>query len=351
MQLVKFAKFGLLALSAAGLMACTSADLARQATTPTAAATAGSFTFGLWGDMPYKKAGDDPKLPAVLRSINASDIAFSIYDGDIKDGSSKCTDDVYTSALTLFNTLRQPVVYVPGDNEWTDCHRTNKGSIDPIERLGHLRRVLFASPLSLGQNTMALAHQGKPGEPYVENTRFSHGGVTFAGFNMPGSNNNFIANPKQCSSKSQRSAADCDKANAEFIARDAANSSWLKETFEQARSSNAKGLVLVVQGEPGFDVPETEEADESTRPEVIGYRSFMTTLTQETERFKGQVLFVHGDMHVFKVDKPLYSPLKPMANFTRLATFGSPSLHWVKVTVKPDTVNVFQIEPVWVNQP
>ncbi len=47
-------------------------------------------------DMPYKKAGDNVKLPAVLQSINRADIAFSIYDGDIKDGSSRCTDDVYT---------------------------------------------------------------------------------------------------------------------------------------------------------------------------------------------------------------------------------------------------------------
>ena len=78
------------------------------------------FSFGLWGDMPYKKAGDDPKLPAVLKSINDSDIAFSMYDGDIKDGSSKCTDEVYTEALTMFGTLKKPVVYVPGDNEWTD---------------------------------------------------------------------------------------------------------------------------------------------------------------------------------------------------------------------------------------
>ena len=59
------------------------------------------FSFGLWGDMPYKKAGDDPKLPAVLQSINQSDIAFSIYDGDIKDGSSQCTNEIYTDALKI----------------------------------------------------------------------------------------------------------------------------------------------------------------------------------------------------------------------------------------------------------
>ena len=67
----------------------------------------GVFSFGLWGDMPYKKASDDAKLPAVLQSINQSDIAFSIYDGDIKDGSSKCTDDVYTDALKMFDPKKR----------------------------------------------------------------------------------------------------------------------------------------------------------------------------------------------------------------------------------------------------
>jgi hypothetical protein len=310
------------------------------------ASTPDSYTFGLWGDMPYKKAGDQPKLPAVLQSINASDIAFSLYDGDIKDGSSQCTDDVYTDALTMFNTLKKPVVYVPGDNEWTDCHRTNNGSMDPLERLTHLRKVMFPSTRSLGQQTLALEHQGKLGEAYVENTRFSYGPVMFAGFNVPGSNNNHIATAKQCTGKSKRKQADCDQAVAEFLARDTANIAWLQETFAKARDTQAKGVVLVVQGEPGFDVPETEDVDESLAPEVSGYRAFMSAVTHETERFNGQVLFVHGDMHVFKVDKPLYQPLKPLMNFTRLGTFGSPSLHWVKVTVNPANPNLFQIDPV-----
>ena len=314
------------------------------------APSADSYSFGLWGDMPYKKAGDQPKLPAVLQSINASDIAFSLYDGDIKDGSSQCTNDIYTDALTMFNAMKKPVVYVPGDNEWTDCHRTNNGSMDPLERLAHIRKVMFPSTRSLGQETLPLAHQGKQGEAYVENTRFSYGPVVFAGFNVPGSNNNHIATAKQCTDKSKRTPADCDKAVAEFQARDTANITWLKDTFAKARDSQAKGVVLVVQGEPGFDVPETEEVDESLAPEVSGYRAFMTAVTQETERFNGQVLFVHGDMHVFKVDKPLVRPLAPLMNFTRLGTFGSPSLHWVKVTVNPANPNLFQIDPVAVKQ-
>lgn len=314
------------------------------------AGTANGFSFGLWGDMPYKKAGDDSKLPAVLSSINASDIAFSIYDGDIKDGSSKCTDDVYTGALKMFGEMKKPVVYVPGDNEWTDCHRLNNGGMDSLERLANVRKVMFPTLDSLGQATMPLEHQGKLGAKFVENTRFSHGDITFVGINMPGSNNNMVMTAKECSNKSARTAAQCDAANAEYLERDTANVSWLTESFAQAKGENARGLVLVVQSDPGFDLPETEEFDESTQPQFVGYRHFMGKLTELTKDFKGEVLFVHGDTHFFKLDKPLSSPSQLLPNFTRLQTFGSPSLHWVKVTVNPANVNVFQVEPVIVRQ-
>lgn len=311
-----------------------------------ASATTGKFTFGVWGDMPYKKAGDDPKLPAVLNSINTSDIAFSMYDGDIKDGSSKCTDDIYTDALAMFNAMKKPVVYVPGDNEWTDCHRLNNGGMDALERLSHIRKVMFPTLNSLGQSTLPLEHQGKLGEKYVENTRFSFGDVMFVGINMPGSNNNLVLNAHVCTKKSARTAAQCDANNAEYLARDEANVAWLTEAFAQAKMKHARGLVVVVQADPGFDLPETEEFDERTLPEFSGYRYFMSKLAEQTEAFAGEVLFVHGDTHFFKLDKPLFDPTHLLTNFTRLQTFGSPSLHWVKVTVDPTRESVFQVESV-----
>lgn len=309
------------------------------------------YSFGLWGDMPYKKAGDDPKLPAVLNSINRSDIAFSIYDGDIKDGSSQCTNDIYTDALKMFNSMVKPVVYVPGDNEWTDCHRVNNGGFDAVERLNQLRKVMYPTLNSLGQTTLPLTHQGNLGEAYVENTRFTHGAVTFVGINMPGSNNNLVLNDKECTKKSARDAKQCDAGNAEYLARDAANVAWMKASFAQAKAQNSRGLVVVVQADPGFDLPETEGVDESADAGVSGYRHFMDKLADETEKYAGQVLFVHGDTHYFKLDKPLYAPGKMLTNFTRVETFGSPSLHWVKVTVDPTSENLFQVQPVIVQQP
>jgi len=313
-------------------------------------AQAQTFSFGLWGDMPYQKAGDAPKIPALLKSINQSDIAFSIYDGDIKDGSSKCTDDIYASALTMFGEMKKPVVYVPGDNEWTDCHRLNNGGYDGLERLSYLRKTMFPTLNSLGQRQLPLIHQAPLGEKLVENTRFSHRGIVFVTVNMPGSNNNKILDDKDCSKKSARTPAQCEASNAEHLERDAANVRWMQQAFAAAKSSKARGLVLVFQADPGFDLPETEDLDESQAPNVSGYRNFINSVVLETEQFPGQVLLVHGDTHFFKVDKPLYSPTKLLTNLTRLQTFGSPLIHWVRVTVDAKNANVFGIQPVIVKQ-
>ena len=123
-----------------------------------------NFAFGLWGDMPYAKAKDGPKIPALIADMNKSDIAFSLYDGDIKDGSSKCTDDAFDDAIKMFGEFKKPVVYVPGDNEWTDCHRMNNGGYDNLERLAYLRKTMFANGGVFGAENCRVDHQGKPGE-------------------------------------------------------------------------------------------------------------------------------------------------------------------------------------------
>ena len=308
------------------------------------------FTFGLWGDMPYAKAKDQDKMPALLESINASDIAFSIYDGDIKDGSSKCTDDVYADAIKMFNKLKKPTVYIPGDNEWTDCHRLNNGGFDNLERLSYIRKTMFTGANSFGQMTMPLDHQAKPGEKFVENTRFVKEGIVFVGINMPGSNNNKVLDDKECTNKSARTPEMCAAGNKEYEERDAANVAWMADAFKLARDSKAPGIVLVWQGDPGFDLPETEELDERADAGRSGFTNFLNKLVAETENYAGQVLIVHGDTHFFKLDKPLYSPTKLLPNLTRLQTFGSPSVHWVRVLVDTASANVFTIDPVIVKQ-
>ncbi len=315
------------------------------ALTPVAADAQG-FSFALWGDMPYAKADDAPAIPALIADMNAADLAFSIYDGDIKDGSSQCTADIYEDAAAMFDSLKAPVIYVPGDNEWTDCHRTNNGGYDNLDRLDHIRKTMFATPESFGMTKLTPEHQGLPGEAYAENVMFERGGAMFVGLNVPGSNNNYVADADSCTKKSARTQAQCDADTAEYRARDAANIEWMSRAFAKAKAAGDKGVMIVIQGDPGFDVPETEGTDERAAPGHEGYAAFLAALTAETEAFGGQVVLVHGDTHYFKIDKPLPDATHLLANFTRVETFGSPNIHWVQVDVDPASRDVFTFRPM-----
>jgi hypothetical protein len=303
-----------------------------------------TFTFALWGDTPYS-AAEVTKLPALIADINAAHVAFSVFDGDIKGGSSLCTDDVYAAAVQRFDTFRSPMIYVPGDNEWTDCHRINNGGYNALERLAFLRQTMFADERSFGQRTLRLEHQGAPGGVYAENTRWTRGGVVFLGLNIPGSNNNKVG--ADClSAKSVRTQADCDADNVEYQARDAANRAWLHDSFVLAKSHGLRGVMVVIQADMGFDLPETETFNERTLPGFDGYDATLADLVTESQGFDGQVVLVHGDIHFFKLDKPLVDQSHLVPNFTRLETFGSPNVHWVKVTVDPRSRDLFRFEPM-----
>jgi hypothetical protein len=70
--------------------------------------------------MPYNALGKT-QYPALLADINRSHVAFSVFDGDLKaGGDGPCSDSLYTTALDNFNTLDRPLIFVPGDNDWTD---------------------------------------------------------------------------------------------------------------------------------------------------------------------------------------------------------------------------------------
>ncbi len=307
-----------------------------------------AFSFALWGDMPYVKNNDGPKIQALIDDINASTIEFSVFDGDIKDGSSPCNALQYTTAADRFNQFKKPMVYVLGDNEWCDCHRTNSGGYNSLERLKYLRQVMFNTPESFGQEKMELEHQGELAGEYAENVRWIHNNIMFVGLNIPGSNNNKVSADDCISDKTTRTQTDCDADNSEYKARDAANIKFVKDSFQKAKAINSRGLVITIQADPSFDLPETKSVNERMLPGFDGYTAFLDVLAEETSHFVGEVLLVHGDVHFFKVDKPLLDQAHLIKNFTRVETFGSPNVHWVKVSVNPEGRNLFTFEPMMV---
>jgi hypothetical protein len=281
----------------------------------------GAFTFALIGDMPYGPEGD-AKFPHVLADINADRrLSFVAHNGDIKNGSSLCTDEMFANRLDLFNQFRRPVVYIPGDNEWTDCHRANNGGYDPLERLAFLRATFYPGDQSLGRKTMTLARQSD--DPafvdYPENVQWVESNVIFAGLHIVGSNNNL-----------GRTAS----ADAEYAARNAANLAWLDDVFTRARNQQLRAVMLIIQANPLFDVPAVQRT---------GFNDFLRELEAEVIAFGRPVVLVHGDSHYFRIDKPLLGSrsLRRIENFTRVETFGENDNHWLHVSVDPTNPNVF----------
>ena len=58
------------------------------------------------------------------------------------------------------------------------------------------------------------------------------------------------------------------------------------------------------------------------------------------------VLFVHGDTHTYRVDRPFRDEKGDrVPNLTRLEVYGSPQVGWVRVTVDPNDSDLFRFEP------
>jgi hypothetical protein len=280
----------------------------------------------LFGDTPYS-AWERAKLPELMADMAAADSAFVVHTGDFKSGGDACSDALYQDRLALFQASSVPLVYVPGDNDWTDCHRRSNGAYDPLERLDRLRALFFASDQALGQAPMALLRQST--DPafvkYRENARWEAGGALFVTLNLPGSNNNFYGVPGQTGPVP------------EFVARSAANQAWLAQAFAHARDQHLAGVLIVIQANPGF------EAARAGRPQP-GYDAFLAQLVRETRLFAKPVVLVHGDTHRQQIDQPLMDPAsgERLSNFTRVETFGWPFFGWMLGTVDARDPKVFR---------
>jgi hypothetical protein len=305
-----------------------------------------TYDVGLWGDVPYSDQQETSGVPNLVADMNRADVAFSVHDGDIKSGSSRCDDEVYEQFEGYLDSLRAPAMYTPGDNEWTDCDRENNGAFDSAERLAHIRENLFDTPYSHGRHPI---RQEVQAPPYVENRRWQVGKVTYATLHVVGSDNN--------------RSGDVAPDPAEWAARDEATNEWLREAFAAAERRHSAGVMLVIQGNPGFDGADPTRAparDPATLAPEDGFFNFLDALREETIAYGKPVVLVHGDSHYFRLDKPLLDAAgNRIENFTRLETpgdnaqSGDNDVQWVRVTVDPRDPEVFsyQQEVVSANLP
>ena len=316
-----------------------------------------AYAIGLWGDLPYSVAQETIGLPNLISDMNDQRLAFTVHDGDLKQGNGepKCTNEMYAKALGWFSMLEAPAIFTPGDNDWTDCDRPLNGPFSSLERLTYERSVFFKTANTLGQRTFEMEVQSalclgeRPDhsrfpEPCAENRRWTYGRVTYATINVTGTCNNLCGD-----------GADPQ----EFAARNLANIAWLRETFNVAEEANSVAVMIIVQANPGFDAADGTRtirrnpnslAQDPTITDPDGFVDFLSALRAEVIAFRRPVAFVHGDSHYFRVDRPLLNAQGVrLENFTRVETFGDNAtpitltndVQWVKVLVDPNSREVF----------
>src|SRR5262245_25533115 len=85
--------------------------------------SAGGFSFAALGDTPYS-GDEEARFPDLIAAINREKLAFVVHVGDFKSAITACTDELYRQRKEWFELSHHPWVFLPGDNEWTDCRRT-----------------------------------------------------------------------------------------------------------------------------------------------------------------------------------------------------------------------------------
>ncbi len=285
----------------------------------------GSFAFAVFGDAPYAES-ETSLVERMIDEVNSDDLAFFVHVGDILE--YPCSDSLLNERYRALQRIRVPVIYTPGDNEWTDCWRRKSGGHAPLERLARLRGVFFPNPAkSSGGRRIDLATQARDVAyaEFLENARWTYRGVVFATVHVVGSWNGTRDFPNRTVVEDR-----------EVVRRTAAAIVWVRAAFATARTIEAHGIVIAAHADPRFDLPPEERQP---------FDAFLSVLEEESVSFGGPVLFVHGDTHRQRVDRPFEREAGASPDFTRLETFGSPVVGWVRVVVDTATPDLFRFQP------
>ena len=320
--------------------------------TPIDANSANPLTLAVFGDLPYSQPQID-NFSNLADSVNADptvDLAFHL--GDIKSGSTLCTDARFQLVRDAFDRFKVPIGYTPGDNEWTDCHRANNGSYLPTERLAKIRELFFPSPgVTLGgRKKQVLTQASDPAYPLlVENTMWMQSQVVFAAVHVVGSNNDLApwGAPWNTPTYQLIQAAEVQNRTAGGVA-------WINRAFDEADANGATGVVIGIQADMWDGAASVAE--------VGGFTPIVQALASRAAAFGKPVLLFAGDSHQLKIDHPLantgpdaftafnavYGTTTPVPNLTRVVVQGSTSTpsSWVKLMIDPRSAGLWSISIV-----
>lgn len=247
----------------------------------------GQFAFGVLGDTPYSEA-EIRKLDQLIGRLNQHELAFVVHVGDVGSSAAAqaCGDAWLEARKRQFATIRHPFVLLPGDNEWSDCARHG---LDPQERLAAWRNLFCTKVAGLERQS-----------GHCENARWHADAMSFIGLNVPGGGEPDLGD-----------------------ARMAATLEWLDESLSLAERRGAARIVIFMHADPRFERVGASD----------GYARLRAVLTTHAEWFKGRLVLVHGDTHLYRDDEP-----RP--GLRRIEVWGSPFVAWTRASIRGGALEV-----------
>jgi hypothetical protein len=285
-------------------MAAASTALAGNGT-PLNSGSANALTLAVFGDAPYGASNSDTAAfdatPAFVKAVNRDPkVDLVAHVGDIHSGSQMCTVAYDQSIADMWTGFKDPLVYTPGDNEWTDCQKTKElpGSDfngDPLQNLAAVRSIFFPRPgKTIGGRPKQVVSQAQVSTGtdanYVENVMWQQSKTLFVTLNLPGGSNNDADNwygaprtQRQTDEIAQRTQADLD---------------WLTRAFAQATADGAGSIVILEQADMW-------DLDGKAPSHIANYKQFIDIIAAKTTAFGKPVLLFNGDSHAYRSDNPL----------------------------------------------
>jgi hypothetical protein len=324
------------------------------------------LTLAVFGDWPYStNLLNDAQL--LLNSVNSDRaVDLVLHVGDIHSGSMPCTSAGILPPIStsnpgwnqqiyyLFQQFEEPLVYTPGDNEWSDCHKSKQFSAGaPLKELASVRSLFFAKPgTTLGGEQKSVSSQAEDFDPafpsdsqFVENVMWQDSKVVFVTLNMPGGSNNDTSPWTGVFSDPTAQAL-------EVADRSGADIRWLHKAFDTAIANHASAVVVALQADM-WD-PEALAAGGAGLDQ---YTPFVQELANLSVRFRRPVLLLNGDTHLYLADHPLADPAsatgvihhtQAVPNLTRIVVQGSTNTpaEWLRLVIDPRQPQVFSWQNV-----
>ena len=312
------------------------------------------MSFVAYGDLP-DKIKDYPLFESLIKNINAAEPSLIIHTGDAH-GEDLCGDKNKDLMRSYMNDFNAPVLYTPGDNDWTDCAKYS--DFDPLERLNYLREAHYSSSITLGAQPLPVSNQNESG--YPENMRLTKDNIGFITLHVVGSNNNMTT-------------SDSEKMR-EYYKRNKANLIWLEESFKILNNTDAIVVTLhASMFERRMSIGKIIDDIKSGKISLLSFKTYKIISTgvikklrsifkvldykfalpfreigesiqNKSSIFKKPVLLLHGDTHVHRT----YQPLKKNYPYLHaIETYGSPDMKAIEITIQPKSKHPFKVNKVF----